>query len=630
MNALENFPPFGTKYEWSDGGSVGLDLDDYGIPGCADLSQGDWIDGNGVTPWVTATRNLLNKPENAHVNVIMWSWCSIDGHNITRYLDNMEILVAEYPNVDFVFMTGHAQGQGEGGFIYAANQQIRQHCIDNDRILFDFADIESYDPDGTYHYDNPMWDDLDYNPGRTNNWGIEWCSANVGSELEQLTTGNGVAGYGGCGNCAHSGSAGGGETINCVLKGRAVWWMMAGLAAEGPAISIAPTSHDFGDMYEGVTDSTTFEIWNSGTDTLTYSLSESCGWIDVNPTSGSSSREHDSITVDIDSTGLSEGPYTCNIAISSNGGSDTFSVTVNIIPTTGSISVTSTPSDAKVYLDDMYKGKTPHTITNVPAGIHTINLTLTGYLDWSTNVQVRAGETSYVLATLTPIPTTGDIRINEIMYNPSTEQDSDTDMEWIELYNNDTETVNISGWTIDDNPISNNVMQPWDYVVLARNKAAFEAYYGALSCSVIDVTFVLSNNSGDTIVLRNSAGAEIDTVTYQASWGADGNGKTLERKETGGWAESLEDGGTPCHQNSLTPCFIATAAYGTPLHEDIDVLRDFRDEYLMTNPAGRTFVKVYYTTSPPIADVIGANEELRIIVRERLVKTLVYVARMLV
>ena len=50
MNALGNFPAFGSKYEWSDIGASGLDLDDKGIPGCADLSQGDYIDGNGVTP----------------------------------------------------------------------------------------------------------------------------------------------------------------------------------------------------------------------------------------------------------------------------------------------------------------------------------------------------------------------------------------------------------------------------------------------------------------------------------------------------------------------------------------------------------------------------------------------------
>ena len=56
MNALENFPSFWTKYEWSDVGSAGLDLDDYGIPGAKpDLSQGDYIDENGVTPWVTAS-----------------------------------------------------------------------------------------------------------------------------------------------------------------------------------------------------------------------------------------------------------------------------------------------------------------------------------------------------------------------------------------------------------------------------------------------------------------------------------------------------------------------------------------------------------------------------------------------
>jgi len=44
---------------------------------------------------------------------------------------------------------------------------------------------------------------------------------------------------------------------------------------EEPILAYSPSSHDFGDMLEGQTDSTTFEIWNSGTGTLTYSLSES-------------------------------------------------------------------------------------------------------------------------------------------------------------------------------------------------------------------------------------------------------------------------------------------------------------------------------------------------------------------
>lgn len=130
--------------------------------------------------------------------------------------------------------------------------------------------------------------------------------------------------------------------------------------------------------------------------------------------------------------------------------------------------------------------------------------------------------------------------------------------------------------------------------------------------------------------MRNSAGAETDNVTYLASWGADGNGKTLERKATGEWAESLDDDGTPCRPNSVTPCFIATAAYGTPLHDDINVLRKFRDDYMMPNSAGQAMVKIYYTTSPPIADMIRANEGLRTTVRDGLVKPLVEVTRLLV
>lgn len=70
-----------------------------------------------------------------------------------------------------------------------------------------------------------------------------------------------------------------------------------------------------------------------------------------------------------------------------------------------------------------------------------------------------------------------------------------------------------------------------------------------------------------------------------------------------------------------------TAAYGTPMHEDINVLRDFRDEYMISNLAGRAFVEIYYTLSPPIADVIRETECLGTAVREGFVKPLVHITR---
>lgn len=65
----------------------------------------------------------------------------------------------------------------------------------------------------------------------------------------------------------------------------------------------------------------------------------------------------------------------------------------------------------------------------------------------------------------------------------------------------------------------------------------------------------------------------------------------------------------------VSRCFIATAAYGTPMAQEIQILRDFRDGYLMTNPVGRAFVDFYYRTSPPIAEFITTHPELRPMVR---------------
>jgi len=62
-------------------------------------------------------------------------------------------------------------------------------------------------------------------------------------------------------------------------------------------------------------------------------------------------------------------------------------------------------------------------------------------------------------------------------------------------------------------------------------------------------------------------------------------------------------------------CFIATAAYGTPMAKEIEILREFRDKYLMTNPVGKGLVEFYYRVSPPIAEFITKYPSLKPIVR---------------
>ncbi len=166
------------------------------------------------TEWAARTRTLLNA-SGCDRNMIMWSWCGqVDGteEEINTYLTLINDLETDYPNVTFIYMTGHLNRTGEAGNVNIRNNQIRSYCIANDKILFDFADIESYDPDGNYFLDRGATDSCNYDGG--GNWADEWCAAHPGECAS-------------C-SCAHS------RCLNCQLKGKAFWWMMARLAGWVP------------------------------------------------------------------------------------------------------------------------------------------------------------------------------------------------------------------------------------------------------------------------------------------------------------------------------------------------------------------------------------------------------------
>ena len=199
-------------YNHSNGGTDGtLDLHDRGFSTYGGYDLGA---PNG-SAWEAATRAYL--ADNPDVNVVIWSWCGQVGTAteayILNYLGLMSQLEIDYPSVSFVYMTGHLDGSREVGNLFARNEQIRTFCRDNDKILYDFAHIESYDPDGVYYVPLRAMDTCDYDSNNDgsldSNWAIDWQNAHPG---EWYTC-----------DAAHT------QPLNANLKAYAAWHLWARL-----------------------------------------------------------------------------------------------------------------------------------------------------------------------------------------------------------------------------------------------------------------------------------------------------------------------------------------------------------------------------------------------------------------
>ncbi|MCF6171002.1 MAG: T9SS type A sorting domain-containing protein [Bacteroidales bacterium] len=166
----------------------------------------------GDTQWADYTRDYLdNDTVSENINVIIWSWCggcsdnTVEGINV--YLDAMNQLELDYPDIRFVYMTGHLD-IWNNDTLKRNNQLIRDYCIENNKTLYDFADIESYDPDGVYYeYANDNCNYYDDSGNKLGNWAEEWQNSHeVGVDWFYC-------------NAAHS------QPLNGNLKAYASWWL---------------------------------------------------------------------------------------------------------------------------------------------------------------------------------------------------------------------------------------------------------------------------------------------------------------------------------------------------------------------------------------------------------------------
>ena len=182
---------------------------------CGQLSQyGSWNSGVGPEEywqgesgkdWTRRTLDYhFSNGDTVHASLHTWCWHmrTWTESQVDDYLASMETLEAEYPDVTFVYMTDTCDSSGDTGYNrWLRNEQIRQYCIDNNKVLFDFGELETWAADGTeqnMYYHSASGQYIPY-------WHNDWRSDPFYSD-------------------GHINEAA------CTMKAKAMWWLLARIA----------------------------------------------------------------------------------------------------------------------------------------------------------------------------------------------------------------------------------------------------------------------------------------------------------------------------------------------------------------------------------------------------------------
>jgi hypothetical protein len=187
--------------------------------------------------FIQATRNYLDDPENDEINVVMWSWCSINGHDVEgTYLPGMQTLINEYGQggskvgigegkrenpVTFILMTGHAETNNNVGNLRPRNQAdtIIGYCKVKGFFCLDYYGIDTHSMDDSY------WEDAGDN-GNSEAYGgnfyIDYQNSHqLGEHYYENKSSPGGSVTFGAHNTQH---------ITANRKAFAMWWILARIA----------------------------------------------------------------------------------------------------------------------------------------------------------------------------------------------------------------------------------------------------------------------------------------------------------------------------------------------------------------------------------------------------------------